>query len=91
LQKQQKKTFDHNIKFTPVIGEVSRKLPISPTTIILSLLGIGLLTGGLWPIFKVLVLGGVAFHTCFVNKKTKNNPILKGATLLGLVGAFLIF
>ena len=52
-----KRTFDQGIRFTPVIGTASKKLPFSPTTAVLIALGLGVVTGGIWTVSKALILG----------------------------------
>jgi hypothetical protein len=91
VAKATKKTFDQSIKFTPVLGEASKKLPFSPTTAVIGALALGFFTGGLWTVSKALVLGGIGFHTWFLNSATKNNKTKKTAICAGLFAAFLYF
>lgn len=86
-----KRTFDQGIRFTPVIGTASKKLPFSPTTAVLIALGLGVVTGGIWTVSKALILGGIGFHTWFINPKTKNKKTLKTGICAGLVAAFFYF
>lgn len=91
IAKATKETFDQTIEFTPVIGSASKKLPFSPTTALLLILLLGLLTGGLWTVSKALILGSIGFHTWFLNPKTKNNKTKKSLICAGLLGAFFYF
>jgi hypothetical protein len=84
-------TFDDTVKFLPVVGNYARKSPIRPSYLILAALFLSLFTGGLWFMIKLLVLGGFAFHTWFLNPKTKNNKTLKYSFLAGAGAAFWFF
>lgn len=91
IAKATSKTFDQTVRHLPVVGKTARKLPVSPTTALIGT-AIGLsLFGGLWFFLKLAVLGGIGFHTYFVNEKTKNNPIKKHGIGAALLGAFLYF
>lgn len=84
-------TFDDTIKMLPVVGKHARKSKFSPTLMLGGGLVIAMITGMLWPLIKLLVLGGIGFHTWFLNKNTKNNKTLKTGIIAGLVGAFFMF
>jgi hypothetical protein len=91
VAKATSRTFDQTMRHTPVIGKRVKKLPFSPTVGVLGLLALGFVTGGLWTASKALVLGGVAFHTWFLNKNTKNDKVKKTAICGGLLAAFIYF
>ena len=82
------KTFDDSVKYLPVVGNYARKSPIRPSYLVLGALGLSLLTGGLWFMIKLFVLGGFAFHTWFINPKTRNNKTMKYASVAGAAGVF---
>ncbi len=81
-------TFDDTVKYLPVVGGYARKSPIRPSYLILAALALSFFTGGLWFMIKLLVLGGFAFHTWFLNPKTRNNKTLKYSFLAGAGAAF---
>lgn len=83
-------TFDDTVKYLPVVGNYARKSPIRPSYLILAALALSFLTGGLWFMIKLLVLGGFAFHTWFLNPKTRSNKTLKYTFLAGAGAAFFL-
>jgi hypothetical protein len=83
-------TFDDTVKFLPVVGNYARKSPIRPSYLLLGGLGLSFFTGGLWFMIKLFLLGGFAFHTWFLNSKTRNNKTMKMASLAGAAGLFIV-